>query len=173
MTHIDLGIVGMPTEVAHRYEHLGIELLAFAQVFRPDHGRCFDNMAKRVRELSRSELPVYEAMEIFHGINAAGAMALERLISWHRQLPERGVPWLPYEVSEEEAAALSRVANELEELDRSVKETGWRGLGGGVRFTQTITSLRSIAIVGTDLFRFNAGFGALLIQFSTLALHHP
>lgn len=162
----------MPENIAHAYEHLGMELQAFAGVFRPDNGNCFLAMARDVRGLSDPKLHKLRALELLHDIAAAGSMALSRLISWHRQLPAGGVPWLPYLVSDNEARSLSLVADELERLDDAVKTIGWTGPGGGVRFSQQVAALRSIE-PGVDLHRFNAGMGTLVIQFTVMALQHP
>lgn len=165
-------LVNMPRDVAHQYEHLGMAIQAFAKVFRPDNGKCFENMAQQVRELAKPELTLYQALEHFHAVVSAGSIGLERVISWHRQLPERGVPWLPYRVEAEEARLLGLIADELEKLDQAVKTSAWNGPGGGMRFTQAVGHLRSLEMEA-DLFAFNAGISSLLHQFQLLAMYRP
>jgi hypothetical protein len=166
--------LAMPKTVAKSYEALGDAVLRFAAVFRPDNGNSFRAMGDQLRELGRraaeGELCRHRGLELFHSISSAGHVDLERLISWHRQRPER-FDWIPYLVSPMEAQALHEVARALRDVDREVQESRWSGVGGGVRFTQTICSLEAIARPEMDLYAFNAGMGSMVHMFGILALY--
>jgi hypothetical protein len=131
-------------------------------------------MGEQLCELGRrageGELCKNRGLELFHSISAAGHVDLERLISWHRQRPER-FDWIPYLVSTVEAQALHEIARALRDVDREVQESRWGGLGGGMRFTQTICALEAASRPEIDLYAFNVGMGSLVHLFCILALY--